>query len=88
MESAGFDIEKLVIMSSNDHYSRIKIMEMARAEVDLNGNIPVTYFGDAQWDLKACDVLAVNLVIVGNRVSHHQRIQDFSCFDSALCFIK
>nr|WP_086938946.1 HAD family hydrolase [Thaumasiovibrio occultus] len=88
LASAGFDIDKLVIMSSNEHYSRIKIMEMARAEIDLNGNLPVTYFGDAQWDIKACDELGINLVIVGHRVSHHQRIQDFSCLESALCFVK
>ncbi|HHE0351011.1 TPA: HAD hydrolase-like protein [Vibrio parahaemolyticus] len=88
LESAGFETEKLDIMSANDHYSRIKIMELAKSAVNQIGDYPVTYFGDAEWDLRACEELAVNVVIVGNRVNHYQRIQDFSCLDSALSFVK
>ncbi|MGF1764752.1 HAD family hydrolase [Aliivibrio kagoshimensis] len=88
LKSAGFETEKLDIMSSNDHYSRIKIMELAKSAINQIGDYPVTYFGDAEWDLRACEELAVNVVIVGNRVNHYQRIQDFSCLDSALSFVK
>lgn len=87
LESAGFEVEKLSIMSCNDHYSRIKIMELAKSQMNKVIDYPVTYFGDAEWDLKACEQLAVNLVIVGDRVKHHQRIQDFKCLESALSFV-
>ncbi|MDW1677674.1 HAD family hydrolase [Vibrio sp. Vb5029] len=88
LESAGFKTEKLAIMSSNDHYSRIKIMELAKSAINQIDNYPVTYFGDAEWDLKACKELKVNVVIVGDRVDHYQRIQDFSCLENALNFVK
>ncbi|MBN3572464.1 MAG: HAD hydrolase-like protein [Vibrio sp.] len=88
LESAGFETEKLAIMSSNDHYSRIKIMELAKSAINQTDNYPVTYFGDAEWDLEACKELAVNVVIVGDRVNHYQRIQDFNCLDTALSFVK
>lgn len=88
LNSAGFETEKLAIMSSNDHYSRIKIMELAKSSINQIDNYPVTYFGDAEWDLEACKELAVNVVIVGNRVNHYQRIKDFNCLDTALSFVK
>lgn len=88
LNSAGFETEKLAIMSSNDHYSRIKIMELAKSAINQIDNYPVTYFGDAEWDLEACKELAVNVVIVGNRVNHYQRIKDFNCLDTALSFVK
>ncbi len=88
LESAGFETEKLAIMSSNDHYSRIKIMELAKSAINQIDNYPVTYFGDAEWDLEACKELAINVVIVGGRVNHYQRIQDFNCLDTALSFVK
>ena len=88
LESAGFETEKLAIMSSNDHYSRIKIMELAKSAINQIDNNLVTYFGDAEWDLEACKELAVNVVIVGDRVNHYQRIQDFNCLDTALGFVK
>ncbi len=88
LESAGFETEKLAIMSSSDHYSRIKIMELAKSAINQIDNYPVTYFGDAEWDLKACKELEVNVVIVGDRVNHYQRIQDFSCLENALNFVK
>ena len=88
LESAGFETEKLAIMSSNDHYSRIKIMELAKSAINQIDNYPVTYFVDAEWDLEACKELAINVVIVGCRVNHYQRIQDFNCLDTALSFVK
>ena len=88
LESAGFETEKLAIMSSNDHYSRIKIMELAKSAINQIDNNLVTYFGDAEWDLEACKELAINVVIVGDRVNHYQRIQDFNCLDTALGFVK
>ncbi|OUL58720.1 HAD family hydrolase [Pseudoalteromonas ulvae] len=88
LESAGFETDGLILASSNDHYSRIEIMKTARRQADLMGQFPVTYFGDAVWDVKACDTLGVNLVVVGERVNHHQRIQNFNSLERALSYVK
>lgn len=87
LESAGFEVDNLVIASSNDHYSRIEIMELAKQKVDSTLKLPITYFGDALWDVKACEELGVNLVIVGDGVSHHQSVTDFSEPNNALSFV-
>ncbi|RKF18079.1 HAD family hydrolase [Alginatibacterium sediminis] len=87
LESAGFDTAKLNISSSNDHYSRVEIMKLANTKEGKKLDLPVTYFGDAQWDLQACAELDMNLVIVGSRVSHHQRIPDFSRPRQALSYL-
>ncbi|WP_070965647.1 HAD family hydrolase [Vibrio sonorensis] len=88
LQSAGFDTERLVLASSNDHYSRTEIMSVAQSKADASLRLPITYFGDAAWDVKACDELNVNLVIVGSKVSHHQQISSFSPLQRALSFIK
>lgn len=88
LESAGFDTNGLIIASSNDHYSRINIMEVARLQADSEKALSMTYFGDAIWDVKACDKLGVNLVIVGDRVNHPQQIMNFGSLEHALSFVK
>ncbi|WP_159737594.1 HAD family hydrolase [Vibrio atypicus] len=87
LESAGFNPDELAIASSNDHYSRTQIMRLAQAKVDQTAQLPVTYFGDAIWDVKACQDLGVNLVIVGNRAKHHQQVDDFSCLETILRYL-
>ena len=88
LESAGFDISGIAMVSSNDHYSREVIMQMARAKVEGNKSYPITYFGDAQWDVNTCQALEVNLVIVGNRVAYKQSIEDFTFVDKAMRFVE
>ncbi|KXF83260.1 HAD family hydrolase [Enterovibrio coralii] len=87
LESAGFETDGLILASSNDHHSRIEIMNTARLQADSTGLVPVTYFGDAAWDVKACETLGVNLVVVGNRVKHHQQIKDFAPLERVLDFV-
>lgn len=84
LESAGFNTDKLYIASSNDHFSRVEIMKKAREMVDSENRMPVTYFGDALWDVKACEELGFELIIVGNRVDHKQQILDFSYVDDVV----
>ncbi len=43
----------------------------------ISNNVSITYFGDASWDKKACAELNWNLVVVGDRTEHHQRINDY-----------
>ncbi|WP_114764533.1 HAD family hydrolase [Vibrio rhodolitus] len=88
LASAGFEIDQLPIASSNDHYSRIEIMNLAKSKADLTLKMPITYFGDAEWDVRACEELGVNLVIVGERVEHRQSIPNFNSLEQALYFVK
>ena len=83
LDSAGIDVKGLPIASSNDHYKRTEIMTLARAACGDMGEHAVTYFGDGEWDVKACRELGMNLVIVGDRVSHHQSIPDFADIEAA-----
>nr|PMI32374.1 hypothetical protein BCU47_01815 [Enterovibrio norvegicus] len=85
---AGFETEGLVLASSNDHYARIEIMKSARMRADPTNTLPITYFGDAEWDVRACEQLGVNLVLVGERGKHHQRIKNFMPLDAALRYVK
>ena len=87
LESAGFNTRGLTIASSNDHHKRTKIMAHARAMCGDQGEYGVTYFGDAEWDVQACQELKINLVIVGDRVVHHQAISDFREFETAISYI-
>lgn len=88
LTSAGIDIKNNVLTSANDHFSRERLMELS-AEASGTSNLSqVTYFGDAEWDIRACEAQNVNLVIVGNRVKHHQSILNFESIEKALNYIK
>ncbi|NAW65803.1 HAD family hydrolase [Photobacterium halotolerans] len=84
--SAGFNIDDVSMASSDDHYSRARIMELARERAG-DTDLQLTYFGDAVWDVRACQELGVNLVIVGNKVSHCQSIHDYHSDAQALYYI-
>ncbi len=64
LKSAGFDVADTPLLSSDDAHSRVEIMQLARhragAEVES-----VTYFGDAEWDRRACEELGWEFVAVG-----------------------
>ena len=87
LESAGFDTSKLKIASCNDHHCRTQIMLKAKTLAGSENGIPMTYFGDAEWDVRACKALNVNLVIVGERTPHHQSITNFDDVDTILSYI-
>lgn len=64
LESAGFDIDGIPLVTGDDAWTRIEIMETALAR--LGGAFEsVTYFGDAEWDRQACQSLGWNFVAVG-----------------------
>ncbi|QUJ68766.1 HAD hydrolase-like protein [Photobacterium sp. GJ3] len=87
LQAAGFQTDQLLMASSNDHYVRTQIMMKAREIAGDVNDLPLTYFGDAAWDRQACQDLGVNLVIVGDKVSHHQQVRDFLDVDRLLRFI-
>ena len=87
LNSAGFDYSTDIISSSNDHFKRTKIMALSRARHSAYSDANCTYFGDGIWDKKACEELNFNFVLVGNRTTHSQRINDFNSVDEAMAYI-
>ncbi|MDX1517456.1 MAG: HAD family hydrolase [Woeseiaceae bacterium] len=64
LDSAGFDIDGVPLASCDDSPSRVDIMRTALGR--LEGTFDsITYFGDAEWDRRACRTLAWNFVAVG-----------------------
>lgn len=51
LNSAGFDNSNVNIVSSDDHFSREKIIKNASNKHP--DKLDPTYFGDADWDVKA-----------------------------------
>ncbi|WP_119393958.1 HAD family hydrolase [Salinibius halmophilus] len=84
LASAGIDITNIVLASANDHSHRIEIMKSALAKTGADTNVRVTYFGDAEWDVKACAQLNWDLVLVGDRVAHPVNVPDFSDLEQVL----
>lgn len=87
LQSAGIDITGIPIASSNDHYSRIEIMKAAKEKANVCSNLPVTYFGDAVWDQKACGELGYNFVLVGKRIEHKHSVNDLKNTNQILSLI-
>jgi len=87
LESAEFDTNKLVLSSSSEHHSRTEVMKLSAKKVGDIEDLSFTYFGDAEWDVRACNELNVNLVIIGNRAKHPQQLMDFTNYDKLMSFI-
>lgn len=77
LESAGIDITDIPIATSNDHFSRHRIMEISKLKAVNDKHIPCTYFGDAQWDKDACKQLGYDFILVGRKIEHKIQIPDF-----------
>jgi phosphoglycolate phosphatase-like HAD superfamily hydrolase len=67
LQTSGFDIEGIPVATSDDSPSRVEIM---RSALQMTGSDAgaVTYFGDAEWDQRACHDLGWNFVAVGPRL--------------------
>ena len=87
LDSAGFNFSKQNVFSSNDHYKRTEIMKLAGSRLRNHNDYSCTYFGDAEWDKQACKELEVNFVLVGNRATYSQQINDFTSFEKITSFI-
>lgn len=87
LAAAGFATSELVIASASDHYSRKEIMRHSLSRAGFKQGDPLTYFGDAEWDVRACEELGVKLVIIGDKVPHPQSLENFSDTQQALEFI-
>ncbi|MFT6733371.1 MAG: FMN phosphatase YigB (HAD superfamily) [Polaribacter sp.] len=87
LESAGIDVVDIPIASSNNHFSRTEIMKIAEERAVGKNKVPCTYFGDGEWDKKACEELGYNFVLIGEKTYHHQSILDFNDTEQAISFI-
>ena len=69
---SSVSLDEMVITSSNDHYRRTEIMQLAVSRLSKGLNTkPMQapmYFGDAPWDSKACLEIGYEFVLVGNRM--------------------
>lgn len=87
LQAAGISYANIPIATSDDHYSRTRIMETA-AQRGGCGDCPFkTYFGDAVWDMKASAKLGYNFVLVGNGLEYAQTIADYTAIDDVLALI-
>lgn len=64
LESAGFGIDGIPLVTGDDSPSRVKIMRSALKRIGDDFR-SVTYFGDAEWDQRACEELGWNFIAVG-----------------------
>ena len=87
LDAAGIEVSDLPMASSNDHYDRSTIMQMARARSVADEAATCTYFGDGAWDKAACQKLGYNFVLVGNATEHEQHIDNFTQIETALRYL-
>ena len=64
LASAGFDLGGIPLLTSDDAHARVDIMQLALREAGDRVE-SVTYFGDAEWDRRACEELGWEFVAVG-----------------------
>ena len=64
LDTAGFDVHGIPLVTSDDSLSRVEIMQTALIRTGANVGA-VTYFGDAEWDRRACATLGWDFVAVG-----------------------
>ena len=79
LQKAGYDLSDVNIASSNQSVKRVEIMKICKALMGSNFNKTV-YFGDAPWDLRACQDLGWNFIGVGNRLVglHKDIVENFN----------
>jgi len=86
LESAGIDTKSIPLASSNDHFIRTEIMQIAQSRLGVK-TVNTVYFGDAEWDKKACRELGFKFVLVGDRVESLHQLNDFASIETAMSFI-
>lgn len=88
LESAEIDVSGIPIASSNEHFSRTEIMKIAAAKAVGGKRIPCTYFGDGEWDQRACEELGFKFILVGEKFEHDPCLRDFSNIGQALALLR
>ena len=87
---AGYEIDRLIMATGDDHYDHTEIMMLARERAEerlgtATGFESITYVGDGPWDRDAARALEWPLIVVGDRVPEpgdaeppFERIADFA----------
>jgi phosphoglycolate phosphatase-like HAD superfamily hydrolase len=65
LETSGINVNGIPVASCDDSHSRTEIMRVALARLGDEFE-SVTYFGDAEWDRRACKSLGWDFVPVGS----------------------
>lgn len=77
LRSSGMALDDVAIATCDDSPSRTEIMRTALARI--GGSIDsVTYFGDAVWDVEACQALGWDFVAVGSNLRGLDSYEGFS----------
>ena len=87
LDSAGIDATDIPLASANEHYARTEIMKLALQKCAAGAAYPCTYFGDGPWDRQACEALAINFVLVGNKIEYPQNMPNLLDIPLAYQFI-
>jgi len=67
LRSAGIAFPNIPLVTSNEHYERTGIMELALSSIG-GGFESVSYYGDGPWDRAACAELGWQFVAVGTKL--------------------
>jgi beta-phosphoglucomutase-like phosphatase (HAD superfamily) len=87
LDAAGIDVSDLPVATSNDHYDRSAIMQIAMQRSGGDDTTPCTYFGDGSWDKAACQQLGYNFILIGDRATNDQRLDNFTQIEMALDYL-
>ena len=87
LHCAGIEVSGIPLASANDHYARTEIIKLALQKSNVSLGDPCTYFGDGLWDRQACEALAINFVLVGDRISYRQNMPNLLDIQKAHKFI-
>jgi len=68
LHSAGIHFPNIPLVTSNEHYERTGIMELALASIG-DAFESISYYGDGPWDRAACAELGWQFVAVGTELS-------------------
>jgi phosphoglycolate phosphatase-like HAD superfamily hydrolase len=77
LETSGLNVKGIPIFSCDDSPSRTAIMRIALSALG-NEYDSVTYFGDAEWDRRACKILSWEFVPVGSDVGGIETYDNFA----------
>ena len=67
LRTAGIDFSDVPLVTANDHHERTGIMDLALRRLGADF-ASVSYYGDGQWDRKACADLGWQFVAVGTNL--------------------
>ena len=76
LNTSGIDVNGIPLASCDDSESRAEIMRVGLAKLG-NEFESVTYFGDAEWDRRACETLGWDFIPVGSDLGGIQSYDDF-----------